>query len=156
MDSRTDTDNHFEEDDKYFVICSVCKMKFNRKDNVFCVAPNMYFCREDFEKYRNSREPLPPQILNEYCEKTIQNSLNELLNPFILSDDDLNLIQKHENEIFIDSDIISNSHQLNKDYKCFFPHVTFKFEKSTTEIDFKEIVKNLPKEMALICIDSFK
>ena len=68
----------------------------------------------------------------------------------------LDLIQKHENEIFIDSDIISNSHQLNKDYKCFFPHVTFKFEKSTTEIDFKEIVKNLPKEMALICIDSFK
>ena len=126
--------------------CSVCQKKIkpnkNSKDFI-CLTPGMFICDKDYAKYRETGT-LPENVLQEYKEKVIRNLINEIIQP---------IVTNQFNEYLIESDMIDNSYQLNKNFKYFVPTVTFHFSFSIEKIDMKKLIEILPKEMIIVCIE---
>lgn len=63
-----------------------------------------------------------------------------------------NITEYPPDEIFIDSWMIQNSFQPNKKYNCFFPSVTFHFDKTTSEINFEKLKEIFNNDLVIIDI----
>lgn len=120
--------------------CSVCLKKFNEKE-VICVEGDVFMCREDFDRFERLNE-LPQNFVDCYCDKII----DETFSLFVSS---TNVDSCRKEDIFIDSETLCDSLHLNEDFKYFCPTVTFHFERSPSEIDFKKIIEILPDCMSV-------
>ena len=132
------------------VTCAICNKSSSDINNFICVTPGLYFCVEDYEKYK--KEKLPEPVLTEYCNKMIENMKNELFNPMIHFCGEVNPNGPSEN-VFIDSYMIENSYSFCKYYKYFIPTVTFHLKTSLKQLNLAELAKALHPKATIVCVE---
>lgn len=135
--------------------CSICHKRINSHndfDNFICVTPGMFFCRDDYEEYQNTKK-LPVNVLVDYINKMVTNSIIEIFDPIFLENYvmDAKMIKNENEKEFIYPEMIENSFQFNENYKYFVPTVTFHFELPPNKIDILKILNIiLPKNMIIV------
>lgn len=137
---------------KHCLKCAICHKKIYSFDDFVCVTPGMFFCKDDYEVYQQTKK-LPIQIFNEYHEKMINNAIDEVFDPIILQKYVEIAKNRPQEKPFIIPEMIEKSFQLNENYKYFVPTVTFHFEYPPNKINFNELIKILPKEMLIVNIE---
>ncbi|KAK8881481.1 hypothetical protein M9Y10_004217 [Tritrichomonas musculus] len=138
--SKSDDKKFSRNADSSGIECSVCLKKFNEKEIIF-VEDAIFMCHDDFDRFERLKE-LPQKFVNDYCDKII----DETFSPFVSS---TSIEFCGKDDIFIDSETLNDSLVLNEDFKYFCPTVTFHFERSPSEIDFKKIIEILPDCMSI-------
>lgn len=129
--------------------CSACMKEFDKEKGVY-VLPNMFLCREDFDRFQNGT--LPKEIIDEYNIKHAKNSIIELFTP-IIEDNNIDTSNYPPEEVFIDSEMISTAQFLSKFSKYFVPTATFHLPIQLEEINIKEIIALFPSEAKIVSIE---
>lgn len=126
---------------KNCVKCMICKQTYNYSeelDDYVCVTPGLFFCRRHYNEYLICRH-LPQKVLEEYNKRNKQNFVKDLFNPNIFSEED---IQNHkEEDIYLTSDILEDSVQIDKPYDDFVPTIELHFDKPLELVDIDEVEK---------------
>lgn len=124
------------------VKCAFCGKKAKDNDdidNFFLINPRIFLCSEHYKSYQDGENDFG--ILDK--KKNFGYFLNALFKPIITNFDENSSIYPSD-EVFINSEMISNCHLLSKFYKYLFPTATFRFEIEPKNIKFDEFIDILP------------
>ncbi len=89
-------------------------------------------------------------MINKFIKRYFNNDIDELFNSYFdyqSIDDDLIKAILNKGDDYI------NILLINKYFKLFIPYVTFRFENSPSQINFDELINNIPEEMIIINIE---
>ena len=89
-------------------------------------------------------------MINKFIKRYFNNGIDELFNSYFdyqSIDDDLIKAILNKGDDYI------NILLINKYFKLFIPYVTFRFENSPSQINFDELINNIPEEMIIINIE---
>lgn len=138
---------------KECIECAEChkKLSNNELNDFKCITPGIFICKEHHDIIQNNSTS-SQNILETYHDKKIENMADEVFNPPIYNDD--NILQYHLDDVFIDSDMIQNSFQINKPYDCIIPTVKFHCDKPLNEVDFKKLQELLGDDVIILKIES--
>lgn len=118
---------------KSCIKCTVCNKKFDSESKIedfVCIAPGLFLCQQYCIDHLSS------QKLPQCQDKINQNIVREIFDYPVFNND--NTANYKPEEILVDSDMIENSFRIDKPYESFIPTVTFHFDVSPEEIDFKK------------------
>lgn len=128
---------------KHCVKCLICGKQNDQnedKNDFVCVTPKLFFCDQHYAEIEETKQ-MPQNVVSEYKEQILDKIIDDSFDPPYFNND--NITEYETNEIFIDSEMIDNSFQMNQPFEYFFPTVKFHFEKSPEEINIVEFQKLL-------------
>lgn len=105
------------------VKCAECKKTLTANEeisNFIHITPGIFLRNEHYNNFQNSNH-LNQEIIHEYHQKKKQNFVNDVFNPPILQDENINTCPPEE--LLITPEIMNNSIQ-KKPYEDFIPTIT--------------------------------
>lgn len=139
---------------KRCIKCIECQCSFtenNMLDDFICITPGLFMCRQHYENYQRMPK-LSENLLQLYQDKKLENIINEKFDQPIFNSD--NILDYKPDEIFIDSNMIENSFQIDKPYEYFIPTVKLHFDKSANKVDFDTLQELFGDGIKIIKVES--
>lgn len=117
----------------------ICHQTYNLSEELedyVCVTPGLFFCHHHYNKYLISRH-LPTNVKQKYNQRNKQNFINDLFEPKVFSEEDLN--NHPPEDIYLTPEIAEDSIKLDQPFEDFVPTIELHFDKPLDDVNLNEL-----------------